>query len=42
MGGSGGGIAETEEELIEILELGLQLSSIGQVLLEKRLKDGKR
>ena len=41
MGGSGGGIAETEEELIEILELGLQLSSIGQVLLEKSIKGWK-
>ena len=41
MGGSGGGIADTEEELIEILELGLQLSSIGQVLLEKSIKGWK-
>ena len=41
MGGSGGGIAESEEELIEILELGLQLSSIGQVLLEKSIKGWK-
>lgn len=41
MGGSGGGIAETEEELVEILESGLQLSSIGQVLLEKSIKGWK-
>jgi len=41
LGGSGGGIAETEDELIEILELGLQLSTIGQVLLEKSIKGWK-
>ena len=41
LGGSGGGIAETEEELIEILELGLRLSTIGQVLLEKSIKGWK-
>lgn len=38
LGGTGGGIAETEEELREILESGLQLSTIGQVLLEKSVK----
>jgi len=41
MGGSGGGIAENEEELVEILQLGLQLSSIGQVLLEKCISGWK-
>ncbi|MBW9159155.1 carbamoyl-phosphate synthase large subunit [Clostridium tagluense] len=41
LGGSGGGIAESEEELIKILELGLQLSSIRQVLLEKSIKGWK-
>lgn len=41
LGGSGGGIAENEVELVEILELGLQLSSIGQVLLEKSIKGWK-
>ncbi|MBU3144320.1 carbamoyl-phosphate synthase large subunit [Clostridium sp. CF012] len=41
LGGSGGGIAESEEELTEILELGLQLSSIGQVLIEKSIKGWK-
>jgi carbamoyl-phosphate synthase large subunit len=41
LGGSGGGIAESEEELVEILESGLQLSSIGQVLLEKSIKGWK-
>ncbi|AWI05618.1 carbamoyl-phosphate synthase large subunit [Clostridium drakei] len=41
LGGTGGGIAENEEELEEILESGLQLSSIGQVLLEKSVKGWK-
>ncbi|WP_251859527.1 carbamoyl-phosphate synthase large subunit [Clostridium sp. Marseille-Q2269] len=41
LGGTGGGIAENEEELEQILELGLQLSSIGQVLLEKSVKGWK-
>ncbi len=41
MGGSGGGIAETQDELVEILELGLQLSSIGQIILEKSIKGWK-
>ncbi len=41
LGGSGGGIAENEEELIEILSLGLQLSTIGQALLEKSIKGWK-
>ncbi|WP_426347905.1 carbamoyl-phosphate synthase large subunit [Alloiococcus sp. CFN-8] len=41
LGGTGGGIANDQEELIEILELGLQLSTIGQVLLEKSVKGWK-
>ncbi|MGO5074442.1 carbamoyl-phosphate synthase large subunit [Clostridium sporogenes] len=41
LGGTGGGIAKNEEELDEILALGLQLSSIGQVLLEKSVKGWK-
>ncbi|EKS4344044.1 carbamoyl-phosphate synthase large subunit [Clostridium botulinum] len=41
LGGTGGGIAESEEELDEILALGLQLSSISQVLLEKSVKGWK-
>jgi len=41
LGGTGGGIADTEQELAEILESGLQLSSIGQVLLEKSVKGWK-
>ena len=41
LGGTGGGIAENPEELKEILESGLQLSSIGQVLLEKSIKGWK-
>lgn len=35
LGGSGGGIAETEEQMIEILENGLRLSRVGQVLVER-------
>lgn len=35
LGGSGGGIAENEEELIEILGNGLRLSRVGQVLVER-------
>ncbi|NSA16220.1 carbamoyl-phosphate synthase large subunit [Clostridium saccharobutylicum] len=41
LGGSGGGIANNEEELETILKLGLQLSTIGQVLLEKSVKGWK-
>ena len=41
LGGTGGGIAENEKQLREILESGLQLSSIGQVLLEKSVKGWK-
>lgn len=41
LGGTGGGIAENEAELREILALGLQLSTIGQVLLEKSVKGWK-
>ncbi|NMM61808.1 carbamoyl-phosphate synthase large subunit [Clostridium sp. P21] len=41
LGGTGGGIAENQEELEEILESGLQLSTIGQVLLEKSVKGWK-
>ena len=35
LGGSGGGIAYNEEELIEILSNGLRLSRVGEVLLER-------
>ncbi|MGI6069930.1 MAG: carbamoyl-phosphate synthase large subunit [Blautia sp.] len=35
LGGSGGGIAENEAELREILENGLRLSRVGQVLVER-------
>ena len=38
LGGTGGGIAENEEELKEILVHGLQLSPVSQVLLEKSIK----
>ena len=41
LGGTGGGIANNEEELIETLSSGLQLSTIGQVLLEKSVKGWK-
>ncbi|WP_368488735.1 carbamoyl-phosphate synthase large subunit [Clostridium sp. BJN0013] len=41
LGGTGGGIADNEEELKSILESGLELSSIGQVLLEKSIKGWK-
>ncbi|AWH79253.1 carbamoyl-phosphate synthase large subunit [Clostridioides difficile] len=41
LGGTGGGIADTEEELREILSHGLQLSPVGQVLLEKSIKGWK-
>ena len=35
LGGSGGGIARNEEELIEILSNGLRLSRVGEVLVER-------
>ena len=35
LGGSGGGIAHNEEELVSILENGLRLSRVGQVLVER-------
>ena len=35
LGGSGGGIADNEEELVEILSNGLRLSRVGQVLVER-------
>ena len=35
LGGSGGGIAHNREELVEILENGLRLSRVGQVLVER-------
>lgn len=35
MGGSGGGIANDREQLVEILENGLRLSRVGQVLVER-------
>jgi len=41
LGGSGGGIAEDKEELKQILATGLQLSRVGQVLLEKSIKGWK-
>ena len=35
LGGSGGGIAHDSEQLVEILENGLRLSRVGQVLVER-------
>jgi carbamoyl-phosphate synthase large subunit len=35
LGGSGGGIAKNEEELVDILTNGLRLSRVGQVLVER-------
>jgi len=41
LGGTGGGIANNEEELIEILSAGLKLSMNNQVLIEKSIKGWK-
>jgi carbamoyl-phosphate synthase large subunit len=41
LGGTGGGIAENQEELKEILEQGLVLSPVGQVLLERSIRGWK-
>ena len=41
LGGTGGGIAANETELKVILESGLKLSPVGQVLLEKSVKGWK-
>ncbi len=41
LGGTGGGIAEDPDELVEILSQGLHLSRVGQVLLEKSIKGWK-
>ncbi|WP_456096134.1 carbamoyl-phosphate synthase large subunit [Peptostreptococcus sp.] len=41
LGGTGGGIAETEEELRETLTHGLELSPVTQCLLEKSIKGWK-
>ena len=41
LGGTGGGIAETEEELREICASGLHLSRVHQVLIEKCIKGWK-
>ncbi|QSX07760.1 carbamoyl-phosphate synthase large subunit [Alkalibacter rhizosphaerae] len=41
LGGSGGGIADTEEELLAIAQRGLQLSRVRQVLVEKSIKGWK-
>ncbi len=41
LGGTGGGIADDEQALREILKSGLQLSPVSQVLLEKSIKGWK-
>ncbi|MGL4363482.1 MAG: carbamoyl-phosphate synthase large subunit [Cellulosilyticaceae bacterium] len=41
LGGTGGGIAETEEELREISASGIHLSRVNQVLIEKCIKGWK-
>ena len=41
LGGTGGGFAENEEELREIMKNALQLSPVGQVLVEKSVKGFK-
>lgn len=41
LGGEGGGFAENEGELIKLLNKGLKLSPIGQVLVEKSIKGWK-
>jgi carbamoyl-phosphate synthase large subunit len=41
LGGSGGGIAHNEHELIEILSNGLRLSRVGQVLVERCISGWK-
>jgi carbamoyl-phosphate synthase large subunit len=41
MGGSGGGIADTEEELIAIVIRGIKYSMIGQVLIERSVAGWK-
>lgn len=41
LGGSGGGIVNNEEELIETLENGLRLSRVGQVLVERSIAGWK-
>ena len=41
LGGTGGGFADNEEELIEIMKNALQLSPVGQVLVEKSIKGYK-
>lgn len=41
LGGSGGGIAHNQVELVEILENGLRLSRVGQVLVERCISGWK-
>ena len=37
LGGSGGGIADNEEEFVEIIQNGLRLSRVGQVFFSREI-----
>ncbi|TFJ91751.1 carbamoyl-phosphate synthase (glutamine-hydrolyzing) large subunit [Lentibacillus salicampi] len=41
LGGAGGGIAETKEELLKVVQHGLDVSPVGQVLVEQSIKGWK-
>ncbi len=41
LGGTGGGFADDEEELVELMKNALKLSPVGQVLVEKSIKGYK-
>ncbi|QKY69825.1 carbamoyl-phosphate synthase (glutamine-hydrolyzing) large subunit [Lentibacillus sp. CBA3610] len=41
LGGAGGGVAETEQELISVVRHGLDVSPVGQVLVEQSIKGWK-
>ena len=41
LGGTGGGFADNEEELVDIMKNALKLSPVGQVLVEKSIKGYK-
>lgn len=41
LGGSGGGIADSEKDLVKVVRRGLQASPIGQVLVEQSIKGWK-
>lgn len=41
LGGTGGGIADSEEEMIKICEMGIKMSPIGQILVEQSVAGWK-